>query len=357
MGTPFVWMGRAGRAGRVRAGQRNLLTRRPARQRTPSTRPGRRRSVTSLHAACRCRRGRLGTQRTGRRADPGPGRSRGRGLRGGADSRGRDPHAGAHPRRLPSRRVLGGAPGAGGLTLLPLARPGRPRDRAASARGGLRPSARRWAGRRAVPGRRRDGLAPRRGRHGLPGPGGALGGLAGPHRALRPGPDAPPPARPVGSRPLRVRGDAVGAAHGTPLQHRCGPGPAGRDGGARHGTAHGPLDLGLRPPAHGTGARRRLARRRGRERGHHEGIGERAAPPRRRGAHRQPGHRTGRAPAGPRRPARHLAAGFRRVGRGAALPPGRSAVGAVQTRARAPARWTGRSTVRCPGQPRPAGAR
>ena len=148
--------------------RRNLLTPRPARQRAngtpgaaPPHRPGRR-SVTSQRAACRCGRGGLGTQRPRRGADPGPGRPRRGGVRGGADDRRRDQDPGPHARGVSSRRVLGGASSVGGLTVLPLARPGRPRRRAAPARDRLRPPARRRAGGRAVPGRRRDGIPPRR---------------------------------------------------------------------------------------------------------------------------------------------------------------------------------------------------
>ena len=156
MGTPFSsgWADR-GAVG-VPAGLGNLLTRRPGRQWEPSTGSGRR-SLTSVYAAYGRRRGRLGTERPGRGADTGPGRPRGRGVRGGADHRWRDPHRGPDARGLPPRRVLGGASVAGGVSVLPLARPCRPGRRVAPARGGLRPSSRRRPGRRALPGRRRDG--------------------------------------------------------------------------------------------------------------------------------------------------------------------------------------------------------
>ena len=151
MGIPFScrWAGR-GRAVRVlsahgascrRAQPIDPTARAPVRpRRVAPPHPAGRRSVTSQRAARRCRRGRLGAQRPGRRADARSGGSRGGGLRGGADDRRGNPDPGPHPRGLPARRVLGGASSAGGLSLLPLARPGRPSGSRCASRKSLSPT-------------------------------------------------------------------------------------------------------------------------------------------------------------------------------------------------------------------------
>ena len=213
--------------------------------------------------------------------------------------------------------VLGGASSAGGLTLLPLARPGRPRRRAAPARDRLRPPARRHraAALYRTSARRHptSAVTPR-----PTGPGRPAGGLAGPHRALRPVAHAQRAARSAGARPLRVRRDAVRAAHGAPLTTNAAR--ALLAGTAAHSmeplTAPLTSAFGLLLTALGLGG---LARGGGRSRGHHPGSGQRAAPPRWRGAHRPPVRVAGRVAAGARRAPRHLTHRVRRAGRDAAV--------------------------------------
>ncbi len=186
---------------------------------------------------------------------------------------------------FPPRRLFRGAPGAGRVAVLPVARPGRHGRGAAAARGGLRPSVGRRPRRRAVPGRGRDGVAPGRGRRRVPGPRGAAGGLVGPDRRLHAGADAEHAARPARAGALRPGRHAVGPPCHAELLDRRGAGAAGRRGGSLDGAADGALDGCVRPAPDGVGPRSRLAGGRRRERGHHAGVGERGAPSRRGGAH------------------------------------------------------------------------
>ena len=118
-----------------------------------------------------------------------------------------------------------------------------------------------------------------------------------------------------------------------------------------------PFTVGLRAPAHRARPRRRVAGGRGRQRRHHDGAGGRGAPARRHRAHGDVGQLAGRAPPGAGRAARHLAAPVPRAGGRPAFAPGRPGPGCAFGPAPGRARSTGRSTARCPGGPRPAGAR
>ena len=275
---------------------------------------------------------------------------------GRAHRRGRDTDRGADPRGVPPRRLFRGAPGAGRVALLPVARPGRAGRGAAAARGGLRPS--RWGadGRRAVPGRGRDGVAPGRGRRRVPGPRGAAGGLVGPDRRLHAGADAEHAPRPSRAGPLRPGRHPVGPPCHAELLHRRCAGAAGRRGGALDGAADGAADGGVRRAPDGAGPRCRLAGGRRGERGHHAGVGGRGAPSRRGGAHRSLGHLTGGAPAGAGGAARRVASAVRGPGGVPPVTAGADGRGPGSAPGPGPARWTGPWTAPCRGAPRPAGA-
>ena len=87
-----------------------------------------------------------GPERPRRGPDPGPCRSLGPGLRGGADDRWRDTDRGADAPRVPPRRVLHDRAADAGLAVLPDDRLGRPRRRARPPGCPRRPRARRRAG-------------------------------------------------------------------------------------------------------------------------------------------------------------------------------------------------------------------
>ena len=260
---------------------------------------------------------------------------------------------------LPPRRLLGRAPGVGGLALLPLPRPARARRRAAPARGGLCPAARRRACRRAVPETSSETASHLGGdAAAVPGPGGPVGGLAGPHRALRPGADAQRSRAtrwrsPASRRSGRGRCSSDGAVLSTDAARALLAGAAGALHGAADGAARPRPSAccSLRWATASAGPSWREAARPSRR------AGERAAPSGWRGAHRPPGHLAVRAPAGARRAARHLAAPSSRLAGPRLSTPRRPGPGPGSGPVPGPARWTGRSTVRCPGAPRPAVAR
>ena len=315
------------------------------------------RSVTSVHGPSGCGRGGVGAQRPRRRTDAGPGGARRGGVRGRTDGRGRDADRGADAGGVPPRRLLVRAPDVGGVALLPLPGPARNGRGAAPARGGLRPSVGRGTGGRRCTGasrrRRRTSAGTRR-------PTGSWSGRWWSGSTVS-SPTCLGPMRRIPRDPLVLaRFARVGAPSMRHVTRRFTTDSArallGRRGGALHGAAHGAVDVGLRAPAHRAGPRRRLARRRGWQRGHHAGAGLRGAAPGRRGAHGPLGDLALRAPPGPcgaarRHPRQFVALAGPRLSR-----PGGPAVGALPARPRAPARWTGPSTAPCPGAPRRAGA-
>ena len=241
---------------------------RPRRSSPDGVETGHGTSVTSECAADGRRGGGVRSQRPGRCAHPGPGRVRGRGVRGCADPRRWHPHRGAHPGGLPPRRLLGGAPDAGGLPLLPLTRLARSRRRAAPTRGGLRASA--GGGRAAALYRSveqtashlgGDAAAYRR----LVGPlvdwldrivAYVMGPMRGCLATLSPWPASPASARDRCSTP---QGDSPPTRRVRCSQARS----------ALHGAADSATDRCVRPAAHSDGARRGLAGRAGWQRGHY----------------------------------------------------------------------------------------
>ena len=218
----------------------------------------------------RRRRGRA--ERARRRHRPRPGRPLGPRLRGRGDDRRRNADRGADAARLPPRRLLDDRAADPRLAVLPLDRPGRPRDRDRPAR---------RAGRRtpSTAGGRRSSSGPSTRRR--PGSGGRRAGLAAAVRAagratptssraelLRPVPHVPrPPARagPVRAsasgwaRDMRHRPEQLGsaslsasAASGPNSRRQAGP---SRPSPCRLGV-HGPLDDRRRGPVEGVADRR-----------------------------------------------------------------------------------------------------
>ena len=327
-----------------------------SRSRRPAVRP--RGSVTSAHAAPGSCRGGLGAERARGGAHPGPGRasrsrsSRARPRWGAGRGPRRSPCDGfrhdvcsavhpslvASPFFVPSTCRLSASCCASRTWPTPTrsAAAGRPR-----CTGSVEETAAHLGG---------DAAAYR-------GPDGSARALAGPDRALRARSDAHRAAGPARPGPLRPRRRTLGAACRQALHDRRRARPGGRRGGPFHGAADGAADRGLRPAAGRAGPRVGLARRRRRQRGDHPGL---AAELRRLGGVVHTGHWVeslaelppARAVLLDTSPRQFVAMAGPRLSRA-----GRPAVGSLSARVRAPARWTGPSTGRCPGRPRPAGAR